>query len=307
MAASSGIPQKQKWFTSKTVPLYIMILPVLLGTIIFRYLPMPGVLIAFTDWRISGFQEWVGFENFRFLFNLKFFWLAFRNTWMYILLNYMFGFPAPIILALLLNELRLKTYKKTIQTMTIMPHFVNWVVIGGVFIALLSPTTGYVNDIIRFFGGKPIYFFSKPNIFPPLFQGMRMWKTVGYSAIIYLAALSGIDEELYEAAVIDGAGRLSQTWHVTLPGMKMTIIVLFVLSFGRVMQGQFEPMYVLQNNMINSVAEVLDTYIYKVGLVRGKYDLGAAAGLFKNMIGMVLLLGANYLSKKITDDKRSIL
>ena len=296
-----------KIFTRRTVVLYGMIFPALLLSFLFIYVPLPGKLIAFTDWRISGFQKWVGFDNFKFILSLDYFWKAFINQWRLILYGYIFRFPAPIILALLLNEMRAKTYKKTVQTLTTIPNFINWIVIGGIFINLLSPRYGYVNDVIRALGGEPFYFMSKPKLYPFLFTFFNMWKGVGYSAIIYLAALSGIDTELYEAAVIDGAGRLKQTWHVTLPGLAPTIIILFVLSLANVFAGMFEPSFVFKNPMVVSTAEILDTYIYEVGLVRAKYSMGAAAGLFKTAIGMVLLFSANWLSKRVTPDGRSIL
>jgi putative aldouronate transport system permease protein len=296
-----------KVFNRKTTALYLMILPALVLTFMFIYVPLPGKLIAFTDWRISGFQRWVGFKNFEFIFQLEFFWKAFLNQWRLIILSYLFRFPAPIILALLLNELRQRTFKKTVQTLTTVPNFINWVVIGGIFINLLSPRYGYVNDLIRILGGESVYFMSIPELYPFLFTFFGMWKTVGYSAIIYLAALSGIDDELYEAAVIDGASRWRQTLAVTIPGIAPTIVILFVLSMANVFSGMFEPSLVLKNPMVTSTAEILDTYIYEVGLVRAKYSMGAAAGLFKTSIGLVLLFAANWLSKRVTPDGRSIL
>lgn len=299
--------KRKKWFTRRSVPLYLMALPAIILTFMFRYVTLPGWALAFADWRISGFQGWIGGEHFRFLFNLDSFWSAFVNQWRLVLLGYLFKFPAPIIMALLLNEIRLRTYKKAVQTVTILPNFVNWVVIGGIFTMILSPRYGYVNDIIRVFGGEPVYFLSMPKLFPFLFTGMRIWKEAGYSAIIYLAALSAVDQELYEAAVIDGAGRLRQTYAVTIPVLMPTVLVLFVLSFGRVLQGFFEPILVLKNPLINETAQILDTYIYEIGLLRARYGLGVAAGLFKASIGITLLLVANWLSKQVTEDGRGIL
>lgn len=300
---------KGKFFTPRSVPLYLMILPALLLTFLFRYVTMPfGLLMPFMDWRTSGFQGWAGLQHFQAMFKLHYFWQAFANQWVFIVLGYLFSFPAPIILALLLNEIRWKTYKKTVQTLTTLPHFVNWVVIGGIFVTnLLSPKYGFLNDIIRFFGGKPVYFMSLPWLFPWLFTIMRIWKGAGYSCIIYLAALAAIDTEQYEAAVVDGAGRWRQTWHVTLPGIRPTVVALLIMSFASVMGGLFEPILVLKNSMIDSTAEVLDTYIYAVGVVSGKYGIGAAAGLFKQVIDIILLLSVNFLSKHFTEDKRSIL
>lgn len=298
--------KNKKILTKRNITLYLMILPGILSYTIFHYIPLPGILIAFTDYRISGFQKWVGFDNFRYIFNLDFFWDAFLNTWIFVIYEYLFLLPAPIILALLLNEIRVKKYKKMVQTVSTLPHFVSWVVIGGIWVTLLSPSSGYINQIIKFFGGEPIYFLSKAKLFPALFTYLRMWKGVGYSSIIYLAALAGIDQELYEAAAIDGAGRLRQTIHITLPGLKTTIMVLFVLSFAGVLN-LFEPIYVLKNPMIQSTAEVIDTYTYSMGVVKAKYSIATAIGVFKSTISLVLVLLTNYLSKKLTEDGKSII
>ncbi len=297
---------KKRIFSKRNIILYLMIAPAVLSYLVFHYIPLPGILIAFTDFRVSGFQGWVGLENFRFIFKLNYFWQAFLNTWVFVFYQYLFIFPAPILLALMLNELRLKYFKKAIQTVSTLPHFISWVVIAGLWITLLSPSTGFINEIIKAFGGEPVYFLSKPGLFPPLFTGIRIWKEVGYSAIIYLAALSGVDQELYEAAVIDGAGRLRQTWHITLPGIKGTVLVLLVLSFAGVL-GLFEPIYVMKNPMIASSAEVLDTYTYDVGIVKAKYSVATAIGLFKSTISLVLVLLSNFLSKRLTEDHKSIL
>lgn len=298
---------KEKFFNRKTTPLYLMILPAIVLTFLFKYVTIPGRLIAFMDWRVSGFRGWAGLQHFRFLFGLDYFWNAFRNHWRFILMGYIFVFPAPIIFALLLNEITAMRYRKTVQTLTVLPHFINWVIIGGIFINILSPRFGYINDVIRIMGGEPIYFLSLPKLFPWLLTYFRVWKGVGYSAIIYLAALSGVDSELYESAVIDGAGRIRQTFAVTLPALAPTILVLFVLSFANVFGGLFEPILVLRNSMISSTAEILDTYVYDVGLKQNKFGLGAAAGLFKATIGITLLLTVNWLSKRFSPDGRGII
>ncbi|MFO7637103.1 MAG: ABC transporter permease subunit [Clostridia bacterium] len=284
-----------------------MILPPIVLYYIFRYIPMPGVMLGFQQYTIAGFRGWVGFDNFIQLFNTYYFWESFRNSWVFVAFEYIFLVPAPIIFALLLNELRVKWYKRTVQTISTLPHFITWVVIAGIFIQLLSPSFGYVNMVIKALGGDAVAFLNKASWFPWLFTFMRAWKQVGYGSIIYLAALSGIDPQLYEAAVIDGASRIRQTWHVTLPGIRNTILVLFVLSFSGVLDGMFEPIFVLRNDMIRSTAEVLDTYTYTLGILRGRFSLATSVGLFKALISMVLLFTANFLSKKVTEDRRSIL
>jgi len=293
-------------FTQTNITLYLMFLPAFLFFLIFAYLPMPGILIAFADYRVSGFKKWVGLENFRYIFQLPFFWEAFGNTWRFVILRYLFTFPAPILFALLLNEVRLKAFQKTVQTVSTLPHFISWVVIAGIWSTILSPNSGYVNNVIKALGGTPIFFFSKPSLFPWLFTGISVWKEVGYSTIIYLAALAGINPELYESAVIDGAGRFKQSLYITLPGLAQTILVVFVLSFSGVLN-LFEPIYVLQNQMIISTSEVLDTYTYKLGIVQAKYPLATAVGFFKSTIALVLVLAANFVSRHVTEDKQSIL
>ena len=274
--------------------------------IVFHYVPMAGLALAFADFRIGGFRGWIGLENFRFLFNLHFFWKAFRNTWVFVLLRYLIVFPAPIILALFLNEIRNKAYKKTIQTLTTVPHFLTWVIIAGIWMSLLSPSHGYVNDIIAALGGEPIFFFSKAKLFPWIFTGIRVWKETGYAAIIYFASLATIDPELYESAVIDGANRRQQTFRITIPGISQMILVVFVLSFTNVLN-LFEPIFVLKNPMIDSTAEVLDTYVYTIGIVNARYSLATAMGLFKSTISLVLLIAANILSKRFTESGEGII
>ena len=300
---------KRRILTASNITLYLMFLPVIAFYIVFHYVPMAGISISFMDFRASGFKGWVGFENFEFIFNLPFFWRAFRNTISFTALNYLLGFPAPIILALMLNEIRIKAFKKTVQTVSVMPHFISWIVVSGLFMSLLSPTSGYVNDIIKFFGGQPVYFFAKADWFQPLVTLIRVWKGVGYSTIIYLAALSGVDQELYEAAVIDGAGRWKQTVFITLPAIKPVILVVFVLSFSGVLN-LFEPVYVFLNQNftpVRSVGEVLDTYVYTNGIVQGKSPISTAVGLFKSVISMALVLFTNLVSKRLTEDGSAVI
>lgn len=293
-------------FTKKTIILYLMIAPAVILYTLFHYLPLPGIAIAFTKFNISGFQSWVGFENFDFIFNLNNFWRAFVNNWKYVGLNYLFIFPASIILALLFNEIRIKMFKKGIQTISTIPHFISWAVIGGIWMLLLSPSSGYINNIIKALGFDPIYFFGKADWFPLLYTFIAVWKGVGYGSIIYLAALAGINSELYEAAAIDGAGRWKQTIHITMPGLKPTILIMFVLSFASVLN-LFEPIFVLSNPLVQESAMVLDTYIYDTGILKGRYDIATAMGLFKSSISLVLVLASNFLSKKFTEDGSTIL
>jgi putative aldouronate transport system permease protein len=297
---------RRRIFTATNVTLYLMFLPVLVYFLLFQYVPMAGILIAFADYRLSGFKKWVGFDNFRYIFNLPFFWEAFRNTWRFVGLRYLFSFPAPILLALLLNEMRARWMKKSIQTISTLPHFISWVVISGIFVTMLSPSTGFVNQIIVALGGKPYFFFSKPKLFPYLFTFISVWKEVGYSTIIYLAALAAINPELYESAVIDGANRFKQALYITVPGIKQIVIVVLVLSFSGVLN-LFEPIYVTRNDMVISTAEVIDTYTYNLGIVQARYPFATAVGLFKSSISLVFVLLVNFISKRWTEEKQAIL
>jgi len=295
-------------FTRTNITLYLMYCPAIVYYLIFCYIPMIGLVVAFADFRPNGFRNWVGFDNFNYLFNLPFFWRALRNTFKFVILDYLIDFPFPIIFALLLNEVRIKVYKKAVQTVSTLPHFISWVVVSGIFISLLSPSTGLVNAVIKALGGTPIYFFAKPEWFQMIVTLLRTWKGAGYSAIIYLAAISGIDQELYEAAVTDGAGRWRQTLHITLPGLKPVIVICLVLSFAGVLN-LFDPVFVFSgdNALLTSTGEVLDTYIYKNGVVSAKYSVSTAAGLFKSVVSLMFMLAANFISKLLSDEKKAVI
>lgn len=300
------LKKKKKIFTRDNIVLYFMFLPAFVYFIIFSYIPMAGVSLAFADFRVSGIKKWVGLANFDYIFHLTFFWQAFTNTWIFVLLSYLIAFPAPIILAIFLNEIKIKKYKKFVQTISTLPNFISWVVVAGIWVSLLSPSTGYINAIIQQFGGQPIYFLSKGNSFPLLLTLIRVWKEVGYSSIIYLAAIAGIDQQMYEAAVIDGAGRFKQMYYITLPSIKQIVLIIFVLSLSGVLN-LFEPVYVFMNPMIQDKAQVIDTYVYQMGVVQAQYSVALAVGLFKSTISLVFVIAANLFSKKLSDDGKSII
>ena len=285
-----------------------MYAPAIIYYIIFAYIPMAGIVIAFADFRPNGFRSWVGLGNFKYLFNLPFFWRALSNTFQFVGLSYLICFPFPIIFAMLLNEIRVKVYKKAVQTISTLPHFISWVVVSGIFISLLSPSTGLVNAVIVALGGSPIYFLAKPEWFRMFVTLVSMWKGAGYSAIIYLAAISGIDQELYEAAASDGAGRWRQALHITLPGLRPVIVINLVLSLTGVLN-LFDPVYVFagDNALLTSTGEVLDTYIFKNGVVNAKYSVSTAAGLFKSIVALIFMLTANYVSKLLSDEKKAVI
>jgi putative aldouronate transport system permease protein len=285
--------------------LYLMLLPALLFLIIFKYTPMYGVIIAFKDYNIiQGIMksDWVGLKHFRELFMFDEFPKVVRNTLIISLMKLVVGFPAPIVLALLLNELRIAMFKRIVQTITYIPHFISWVVIGGIAVDVLSPNSGIVNKIIQAFGYDPIFFMSSEKLFRWILVFSDIWKEAGWGAIIYLAALIGINDELFQAATVDGAGRFRQIWHISLPGIRSTIIVLLLLRIGHVLDAGFEQVLAMYNATVYEVADIIDTYVFRVGLGTMQFGLTTAAGLFQSVIGCVLLVMANMLARRMGED-----
>lgn len=282
--------------------LYLLLIPLFAYYIIFHYIPMYGVTIAFRDYNIfSGIfgSEWVGFANFRTVFSNDEFYIVLRNTIMLNFLSLLIAFPAPIILALLLNELRARRFKKMIQAVVYLPHFLSWVVVAGLIITLLSPSAGMVNSIIRRLGGESIYFMTHKIWWIVVYQLSGVWKEVGWGTIIFLAALSAIDPNLYDAAMIDGAGRWQKMKYVTLPGITTTILVVFLLGLGSVVSISFDRPFLLGNAMVMDVSDVISTYVYRVGLLNIDYAYAAAVGLFQSVVNFLFLLTANWMSNKI--------
>lgn len=285
--------------------LYAMLFPALVFLLVFKYTPMYGVVIAFKDYNIiQGVMksDWVGLQHFRELFTFDEFPRVVRNTLIISLMKLVFGFPAPIVLALLLNELRLALFKRAVQTITYLPHFISWVVIGGLAVDLLSPNSGIVNMILQAFGVQPIFFMSDEKLFRWILVFSDIWKEAGWGAIIYLAALLGINEELFQAATVDGAGRLRQIWHISLPGIRSTIVVLLLLRLGHVLDAGFEQVLAMYNPTVYDVADIIDTYVFRVGLGQMQFGLTTAAGLFKSVVGCVLLVLANIFARKMGED-----
>jgi len=282
--------------------LYLILLPGILYYITFLYLPMYGITIAFKDFDMFGGifnSEWVGLKHFKILFASDTFFQVFRNSIVISVYKIVFNFPIPIILAILLNEVRSLVFKKTIQTVVYLPYFLSWVVIAGLVINFLSPSTGVINLLIKSFGGEPINFLANKAYFRTIIVISDLWHSVGWNTIIYLAALTSIDVSLYEAAKIDGAGRLKQIIHITLPGIKSTIVVLLLLKIGNIMNNGFEQMFLLYNPMVYDVADVFETYVYRIGLVESRYDYSTAVGLFKSLVGLVMLVSANGFARKM--------
>ncbi|RED66424.1 carbohydrate ABC transporter membrane protein 1 (CUT1 family) [Cohnella phaseoli] len=287
---------------SKYKMLYVMLLPAVVFLIIFNYIPMYGATIAFKDfWMTKGIlgSPWVGFEHFERLFATDKFWQVFRNTIEINLLRLLFGFPAPIVLAILLNEVRHKLFKRSIQTIVYLPHFISWVTIAGIIFSLLS-NEGLVNKIITAFGGESVNFLTSNAMFRPLLVLSGIWKEAGWGTIIFLAALAGVNPDLYEAATVDGANRFKQIVHITLPSLLPVISILLILNFGSMMNGGFDQVFNLYNTMVYESGDVIDTYVYRIGLTQGKYSMATAIGLFLNIINFLLLILVNQAAKRMS-------
>ncbi|WP_305954209.1 sugar ABC transporter permease [Paenibacillus sp. FSL H8-0259] len=285
--------------------LYIMLLPGLLYFITFKYVPMYGILLAFKNYQpFLGFvdSQWVGMKHFDRFFGDPLFWKLLKNTFVLAAYNILFFFPLPIVLALMLNELRSQTYKKTIQTLVYIPHFMSWVVIVSIAYLFFTTEGGLVNEAIASVGGEKIQFLLSPGWFRTFITGEVMWKETGWGTIIFLAALAGVDTQLYEAAKIDGAGRMRQLWHITLPAIRSTIVILLILRLGNFLDTGFEQIFLMLNPLNREVGEVFDTYVYTTGISQGEYSYSTAVGLFKSVVGLVLVFGSNFLAKRFGEE-----
>lgn len=284
--------------------LLALLIPGILYFVVFKYLPIYGLVIAFKDYNFfDGIwnSPWVGFQVFEDLFSTPSFWEVFRNTIVISGLQFLIGFPAPIIFALLLNEIFSKRAKRWIQTISYLPHFVSWVILGGLFLQLLSPSSGPLNAVIQALGGRPIYFLADPDWFVSVLVATEVWKSIGWGSIIYLAALSSIDPELYEAAEMDGANRWHKMWSITLPSLAPVITIMLILATGKLVDDNFDQIFNLYNPAVYEVGDVMSTYMYRKGLAEMQYSFATAVGLFKNVLSFAILLGANWLAKKIND------
>ncbi|MDQ8528145.1 sugar ABC transporter permease [Enterococcus faecium] len=285
--------------------LYVMILPGVLYFLIFRYLPMGGLVIAFQDYQpflgIMG-SPWVGFKHFIRLFTEPTFFTLLRNTLILFGLNIFVFFPMPIILSLLLNEVTNKRLKNGIQTIIYIPHFMSWVIIVSITYVFLNVDGGVLNEFLATMGFEKISFLTSPEWTRTVYIGQVIWKELGWSTIIYLSAITAVDTQLYEAAEMDGAGRLRKTWHVTLPAIRPVIITLLILKIGQTLDLGFEHMYLLLNSLNRSVAEIFDTYIYTAGWKNGQLSFSTAMGLFKGVVGLFMVILANKIAKKLGED-----
>lgn len=284
--------------------LYIMLLLPVTIAIIFRYVPIAYLGIAFEDYNfVDGLfgSEWVGWENFEKFFGYRKFGLLLGNTLKVSFASLIFGFPCPIIFALMLNEVTSNRFKKAIQTASYLPYFVSTVIVIGMMNQILSPTTGVVNDVIKSLGGKVINFNNEPKYFLPMYVVSGIWSSLGYSSILYLSALSGISQELYEAAEVDGAGRWRKMWHITLPGILPTILILLLMNLGSLLSVGFEKAYLMQNDLNLSASEIIGTYVYKQGIIKMDYSYSAAVDMFQGVLNLTLVTIFNTISRKTAD------
>lgn len=292
-------------YLNKKKYLYLLLVPCVVYFILFHYVPMYGILMAFKEFNFNAGiwgSPWVGLENFRYMFSLPDFYSVLKNSITLSLLRLLFGFPMPLLLALMINEIRLVKFKKTLQTVIYLPHFISWVVIGGILVNFLSPTWGVVNKVLGFFGVEPIFFMAEEGYFKWMVVLSSIWKEAGWGTILYLAALTAINPELYEAARIDGASRFQQLYRITLPCIVPTIVTLFILRTGTIMTNGFEQILVLQNSQNLNVSEVFETYTYRVGIIGGRYSFATTVGLFTSLIGMVLIICTNRISKMMGEN-----
>ena len=281
--------------------LFLLFIPPMIFYLVFHYAPMFGVMIAFKrfDFVLGVLRSpWAGFHYFQRFVGDPFFWRAVRNTLLINLYSLLWGFPAPVVLALLLNEVRSRRFKRLSQTITYLPHFISTVVVCGMIVNALA-SRGPVNGLLTTLGAEPIRFMTSPEWFRPIYIASGIWQNAGFGSIMYMAALAAINPELYEAATVDGAGRWQKMVHITLPGIVPTIIILLILNLGQIMDVGFEKVFLLQNGSTFETSDVISTYVYRVGLVGADFSYGTAINLFKSVIGLVFVWSANTLSRKL--------
>lgn len=282
--------------------LYLLILPGFLYFVIFKAVPLWGLLLAFMDYKPAlglGASQWVGLKHFQEMLTDPHFYIMLRNTLVINLLALIFFFPVPILLAIMLNEVRHEVFKRVNQSLVYLPHFLSWVVIASLTFIFLSIDIGLINKILRAVGSEPYSFLNDSRLFWGILTGQSIWKDAGWGTIIFLAAIAGVNTELYESAVMDGAGRFRQIWHVTLPAIRSTIVILLILRLGNITDVNFEQVLLMMNPLVRNVADVFDTYVYNQGILRGMYSVGVAVGFFKGLVGLFLVMASNYVVKKL--------
>lgn len=293
------------YYIKKDFVLYLFLVIPIIYFLIFHYAPMYGIVIAFKDYNLfKGVfgSAWIGFDVFKEIFRMPEFYRALRNTMILNLLTLFIGFPAPIILAIIIHEIPFKGFKKFTQLVVYMPHFLSWIIIGGIALQIFSPTTGLINQLIIAAGKEPIPFLTEKWHWLVVYIGVDIWHAAGWGTILYLAAITGINSELYESAEIDGAGRLKKIWHITLPGIKPTIVTLLILHMGKMMSISFDQPYLLGNTFVKDFSEVISTFVYRVGLQSSRFNVATAVGLFQSIVGIILVLLTNFIAEKLGED-----
>jgi len=285
--------------------LYLMLIPAAVFYLVFKYGPMYGILIAFQDYNLFAgvlHSKWVGLDVFKQVLGERTFWRSFASTLELNFLTLLAGFPAPIIVALMLNEITGKKFKRIVQSISYMPHFISWVVVYGMIVTFVMPETGFVNVMLKNMGLEQIHFLTEMPWWITLFVGAGIWKDVGWGSIIYLGALASIDPSLYESAEMDGAGRFRKIWHVTLPGIKSTVVIMMILNIGRMMSIGFEQPYLMGNAMVSDISNVLSVYIYKNGIEQSQWSFTTAIGLCLSVVNFAMLLFANFVATRLGED-----
>lgn len=306
MTALKARRPRVNWF-KRDWRLYAMLAIPVIWYLLFCYKPMIGVMIAFQKYSlVKGMwgSKFVGLKNFEFVMGLRDFPLALKNTLYLNLLGLIMGFPVPIILAIMLNEIRSKGVKRVSQTLLYLPHFLSWIIIGGMVLKIFAPTTGVVNATLLKWGliDKNVPFLTDGPTWQMTYTLVGVWQNMGWGTILYLSAITGINMELFEAAKIDGANKLQQIWHVTLPGIRSTIVVLLILNVGQMMNISFDRPYILGNTLVQDYCDVLSTFVYRTGITNAKFDRATAIGLFQSVVGLILISGANFITKKMGED-----
>ena len=300
----TGVKKKRR-FSSYEIPLHLMLIPGILVIFLFHYVPLGGLVIAFQRFvpakGMFGNQRWVGLDNFEYVFSMPNTWNVIRNTVVIAFSKIVLGLVVPITVALMLNELQSRKLKRTIQTVIYFPHFLSWVIFGSIIIDLLSPSYGIVNQFLGLLGVEPIFFLGDNRYFQQTIIFTDLWKNFGYGTVVYMAAITGIDPTLYEAAAIDGAGRWKQTWHVTLPGMRMIIVLMMVLSLGNVLNAGFDQVYNMYNTVVYPTGDIIDTMMYRLGLESAKFGPATAVSLLKSGVSMLFISVSYYIAIRFFD------
>lgn len=294
-----------KYYLKRDWQLYVLLIFPLAFALVFKFLPFFGLSIAFLDYDVvGGFEnaKFIGFDAFIEVFKMKDFYIALRNTIMLNGLDLIVGFPAPIILAICLNEIRNKYFKRVSQTILYLPHFLSWVIIAGIFYQLLSPTTGYINILLTRHGADSIPFLTEKWHWLVSYCLIGVWQSMGWGTIIYLAAITGINGDLYEAATVDGAGRWRKIWNITIPCIRSTIVVMLIMSLGRILGISFERPYTLDNPLVRDFSDVISTFVYRVGLQSHRYNIATAVGLFQSVVGLIFVFGSDKIAKLMGED-----